>query len=113
MLAQQLLLELFPSKLVFLPHSPPLNLTNFPDYVRNPDEVPSTQCYFLGIGVTCNDPIYCSHRCFQVVEFYRFLKMRKSLLFFSFSGKDGENRTSDLTVHNLTSCRRRRCEEVD
>ena len=36
---QQLLLELFPSKLVFPPHSPPLNLTYFPDYVRNPDEV--------------------------------------------------------------------------
>ena len=33
--------------------------------------------------------------------------------FFLFSGKDGENRTSNLTVHNLTSCLRRHCEEVD
>ena len=40
---QQMLLELFPSKLVFSPHSPPLkNLTYFPDYVRNPDEVQSS-----------------------------------------------------------------------
>ena len=43
----------------------------------------------------------------QVVE------REKKLFFSSFSGKDGENRTSDLTVHNLTSCRRRHCEEVD
>ena len=49
---------------------------------------------------------------FQVVEFYRFLNVRKSIFFLLFSGKDGENRTSDLTVHNLTSCRRRYCEEV-
>ena len=33
-----MLLELLPSKLVFPPLSPPLNLTYFPDYVRNPDE---------------------------------------------------------------------------
>ena len=31
--------------------------------------------------------------------------MRKSLLF-PFYGKDGEDRTRDLTVHKLTSCRR-------
>ena len=37
---QMLLLELLPSKLVFPPHSPPLNLTYFPEYVRNPDERP-------------------------------------------------------------------------
>ena len=57
-----LLLNLF-----FPPHSPPLNVTYFPDYVRNLDEVPSIQidqCDFFGIGVTCNDPIHCSHRCF-------------------------------------------------
>ena len=38
--------------------------------------------------------------------------MRKSLLF-PFYGKDGEDRTRDLTVHKLTSCLRRHCEEVD
>ena len=67
---QQMLLELFPStsllpppgKLVFPPHSPPLNLRYFPNYVRNPDEVPSIQFNFFGIGVNCNDPIHCSHR---------------------------------------------------
>ena len=37
--------------------------------------------------------------------------MRLSL--FSFCGKDGEGRTRDLTLHNLTSCLRRRCEDVD
>ena len=50
-------LELLPSKLVFPPHSPPLNLTYFPGYVRNPDEIPSIQCDFFGIGATCNDRI--------------------------------------------------------
>ena len=49
-----MLLELLPSKLVFSPHSPPLNLTYFPDYVRNPDEIPSTSDFF-GVGGTCND----------------------------------------------------------
>ena len=38
--------ELLPSKLNFPPHSPSLNLTYFPDYVRNPDEIPSIQCDF-------------------------------------------------------------------
>ena len=52
-----MLLELLPSKLVFPPHSPPLNLTYSPDYVRNPDEIPSIQFDFFGIGVTCNDRI--------------------------------------------------------
>ena len=37
--------------------------------------------------------------------------MRRSF-FFSFYGKDGEDRTRDLTVHNLTSCLRRHFEEV-
>ena len=42
--AQRMLLEFFlPSKLDFPPHSPPLNLTFFPDYVSNPDEIPSTR----------------------------------------------------------------------
>ena len=58
---QQMLLELLPSKLVFPPHSPPLNLTYFPDYVRNPDErpmsVPNFTSDFFGIGVTFNDSI--------------------------------------------------------
>ena len=30
-----------------------------------------------------------------------------------FYEKDGEDQTRDLTVHNITSCRRRHCEEVD
>ena len=52
-----MLLELLPSKLVFPPHSPPLNLTYFPVYVRNPDEIPSIQMQLFVIGVTCNDRI--------------------------------------------------------
>ena len=40
----------------------------------------------------------------SVIESYRFLNVRISLV--CFAGKDGENRTSDLTVHNLTSCLR-------
>ena len=39
--------EFLPSKLVFPPHSPPPNLTYFPEYVRNPDEIPSVQCDIL------------------------------------------------------------------
>ena len=50
-----MLLELLPSKLVFPPHSPPLNLTYFPDYVKNPDERPMS--VLVGVGVTCNDRI--------------------------------------------------------
>ena len=34
-------------------------------------------------------------------------------LFSYFYGKDGEDRTRDLTVHNLTSCLRRHCEEIN
>ena len=55
-----------------------------------------------------NDRIASS--LFDVGEFYRFLNMRYSI--FSLYGKDGEDRTGDLTVHNLTSCRRRHCEGV-
>ena len=45
--------------------------------------------------------------------FLQVLEREKILFFLLFSGKDGENRTSDLTVHNVTSCLRRHCEEVD
>ena len=38
--------------------------------------------------------------------------MKKSL-FFSFYGKDGEDRTRDLTVYNLKSSLRRHCKEED
>ena len=42
------------------------------------------------------------------------LQHEKIPFVFSFYGKDGEDRTRDLTVHNLTSCLRRHCrEEVD
>ena len=78
--------ELFlKKKLVFSPHSLPLTLTYFPNYVRNPEPRWGTQYpmrFFRYIGVTCNDPRYCSRRCFSVVEFYRFLNVRKSLFFF-------------------------------
>ena len=49
----------------------------------------------------------------QVVEFLQVLEREKIPFLFSLPGKDGENRTGDLTVHNLTSCLRRHCEEVD
>ena len=39
-----------------------------------------------------------SHRFFKVVEFYRFLEREKIPVIF---WDDGENRTSDLTVHNV------------
>ena len=39
--------------------------------------------------------------------------MRLSLFFHSFCGKDGGDQTRHLTVHNLISCLRRHCEEVD
>ena len=32
---------------------------------------------------------------------------------FSCYGKGGEDQTSDLAVHNITSCRRRHCDEVE
>ena len=53
--------EFLPSKLDFPPHTPPPDLTYFPDYVRNPDErpmsVPNFTSDFFGIGVTFNDSI--------------------------------------------------------
>ena len=50
---------------------------------------------FFGIGVTGNDRIAIIV-FFRVVEFYRFLNDK--IPFFSFCGKDGEDRTRDLTV---------------
>ena len=44
--------------------------------------------------------LFLSGSVLQVLE-----DVRKSLFFFP--GKDGEDRTRDLTAHNLTSCRRR------
>ena len=47
--------------LVFAPHSPPLNLTHFPYYARNPYERPmpvsNFTSDFFGVGVTCYDRI--------------------------------------------------------
>ena len=90
-----MLLELLPSKLVFPPHSPPLNLTYFPVYVRNPDEIPSIQMQLFVIGVTCNDRI-------ALIAVFKWLSLqvleREKIPFFSFYGKDGEDRTRDLTV---------------
>ena len=80
-----MLLELFPSKLGFPPHSPPLNLTYFPDDVRNANGMLNIQCDFFGIGVTCNDPIllsslFLSGWVLQVLE-------REELLLFLFTEK--------------------------
>ena len=50
--------------------------------------------------------LFLSGRVLQVLE-------HEKIPFLPFYGKDGEDRTRDLTVHNLTSCRRRHCEEVD
>ena len=68
----------------------------------------------LRYGVTCNDRI----ALIVVLKWSSFtgssLNMIKYLFFFYFYGKDGEDRTRDLTaVHNLTSCLRRHSEEVD
>ena len=65
---------------------------------------------------------------FQVLEWLAMIVLLSSLFLrgLSFTGswrwgnpllyfyeKDGEDQTRDLTVHNITSCRRRHCEEVD
>ena len=64
----------------------------------------------FGIGVTCNDCI----ALIVVFKWWSFTGSRtREYPFFFFYGKDGEDRTRDLTVHNLTSCRRRHCEDVD
>ena len=52
--------EHLPPKLDDTPHSPPPNLTYFPEYVRTPDEMPSFRVSnfasdLFGIGVTRND----------------------------------------------------------
>ena len=64
------------SKLEFLPHSPPLNLTCFPVYVGNPDEILSIQ-FYLRLFRYWNDMIALLSSLFQVVEFYRLLNMRQ------------------------------------
>ena len=50
--------------------------------------------------------LFLSGRVLQVLE-------HEKIPFLPFYGKDGEDRTRDLTVHNLTFCLRRHCEEVD
>ena len=54
--------ELLPPKLDDTPHSPPLNLTYFPEFVRTSDEMPSTRVSnfasdLFRIGMTRNDRI--------------------------------------------------------
>ena len=100
-----MLLEFLPSKLVFPLPSHPLYLAYFPDYVRNPDGIPSIQCDFSGWEWICNYRI-----ALVVVVKQRVLQALGSCYFY---GQDAEDRTRYLIVHNLTSCRRRRCEEVD
>ena len=81
------------NKLVFPPHTfSPTTPDIFPRLCQEPrwdSPVFNIQCDFFGIAVTCNDLIlYC--RCiasivvFQVVEFYMFLKVRKSHFFLFF-----------------------------
>ena len=91
-----MLLELLPSKLVFPTHSPPLTLTYFPDYVRNPDERPRS----------------VSNATFWYWNDWRIIVLLSSLFLsgLSFTGswtwenstffflRDCENRTRDLTV---------------
>ena len=79
-----MLLELLPSKLVFPPHSPPLNLAYFPDYVRNPDEIPSIQC-----SLFLNSWVFTGSRTWEN-PFFFFLRERSSR----------EDRIRDLTAHN-------------
>ena len=66
---------------------------------------------FFGVGVTCNEWSYCSHRCF--IKWSCFAGSWTWAKPFFFFWKNGEDRTRDLTVHNLTFCLRRHCEEVD
>ena len=88
--------EFLPSKLDFPPHSPLLNLTHFPDYFRNPDEIPSIQCDFSVFGVTLQW-LRCSHRCFEWwVSFTS--SWTWAIPFFSFYGKDGKDRTATSLV---------------
>ena len=54
----------------FFPPQSPLNLTYFPDYVRNPDERPmSVSIFTSGVSVLERLAIYCSHRCFRWASF--------------------------------------------
>ena len=50
--------------------------------------------------------LFLSERVLQVLE-------HEKIFFFSFYGKEGEDRTGEVTVHNIASCLRRHCEEVD
>ena len=74
-------------------------------------QVPSIQCDFSVLEwlamIVLLSSLFSSGWVLQVLEH------EKIPSFFFFDGKDGEDRTRDLTVHNLTSCRRRHCEEVD
>ena len=89
--------ELLPFKLdIVIPHSPPLKLTHFPDYVGNPDEpmsVPysiSIQFYLRRFRYWC-DYILSSTYAIIILQFYRFFNMRCSLLFFSWERRWGSN----------------------
>ena len=66
----------------------------------------------FGIGVTCNGRIALI--VFKWLSFTGSWTSENPLFFFPFTGgKTVKDRTRRLTVHNLTSCLRRHCEEVD
>ena len=103
--------ELLPSKLNFPPHSPSLNLTYFPDYVRNPDEIPSIQCDFSVLEwlamIVLLSSLFLSSLSFTGSWTW------ENPFFFPFTGKTVRFEPATSTIHNLTSCLRRHCEEVD
>ena len=79
-------------------------------------EYPSATSDFLGTGLSMQWS-HCSRRSPWV--FPKWVSFTGSwtwsyiplLYFFIFSGDEGENRTTDLALHNLTSCIRRHCRE--
>ena len=101
--------EFLPCELVFH-HIFPHLTWHFPDYVRNPDEIFSIQFYLrlFGIWVTLQLS-YCYRRSSKWVSCAGCWTW--DIPFFLLL-ENGEDRTRDLIVHNLTSCLRRHCEEV-
>ena len=80
--------ELLPSKLNFPPHSPPLNLTYFPDYDRNSSEIrtqypilpPTFSALECLAMIVLLSSLFLSGWALQVLE-------REKIPFFLFTGK--------------------------
>ena len=79
-------------------HSFPLNLTYFPDYVRNP-KIPSIQ-FYLRLFRCWGDFqwSYCSHRCFEWLSYTRSWTWENPSCFFLRQGQWGSYRSGGLLI---------------